>query len=110
VCSSDLGETFPNGVTEDEATNLLKADVTTAEQAVSRLVTVPLTPGQYDALVDFTYNLGAGSLKGSTLLRLLNASKYEDARTQLLKWVNAGGKSQPGLVTRRHAEFDIWGE
>ncbi len=55
-------ESFPDGIAEPQATEILAADVRDAEQAVARLVKVPLTSGQFDALVDFCFNLGAGCL------------------------------------------------
>jgi len=102
------GESFPNGVTEAQATDLLRADVSSAENAVSSLVTVPLTQGQFDALVDFTYNLGAGNLKSSTLLKLLNAGNYQGAADEFPKWNKAGGKVLPGLTIRRQAERSLF--
>ena len=101
-------ESFPNGVTEDQAAQFLAADVQTAEQAVERLVTVPLTQGQFDALVDFTYNLGAGRLEHSTLLVDLNAGNYDAAANQLLLWDHAGAVELAGLKARRQAEYDLW--
>ena len=102
-------ESYPNGVTEEEATALLLQDVQGAEQAVSRLVTVALTQGQFDALVDFTFNLGSGRLAGSTLLADLNAGRYADAKAQLMLWDRAGGKVCTALATRRQAETALWG-
>ncbi len=67
-------ETFPNGLTEAEAVRILATDVFEAQRAVLRLVKVPLTQGQFDALTDFCFNLGAGRLASSTLLKALNAS------------------------------------
>src|SRR5580698_4976530 len=64
-------EAFPNGISEPQADTILASDVSTAERAVCSLVKVALTQGQYDALVDFCFNLGAGRLKNSTLLRCL---------------------------------------
>lgn len=55
------------------------ADVAVAEAVVQRLVKVPLTQGQFDALVDFVFKLGGGRLASSTLLRNLNAGKYDEA-------------------------------
>lgn len=55
-------ERFLDGVDEDEALDLLRQDVAVAERAVLRLISVPLTQGQFDALVLFTFNLGAGAL------------------------------------------------
>jgi lysozyme len=102
------GESFPNGIAEEQATALLVADVQSAVQAVERLVKVPLSQGQFDALVSWTFNLGSGRLATSTMLKDLNAGRYDDAEAQLLTWVNAGGHPQPGLVTRRQAEAALW--
>ncbi|MGA7830684.1 MAG: lysozyme [Terracidiphilus sp.] len=102
-------ESYPNGVTEEEATALLLQDVQSAEQAVSRLVKVALTQGQFDALVDFTFNLGSGRLAGSTLLADLNAGRYADAKAQLMLWDRAVGVVCTALATRRKAETALWG-
>lgn len=104
------GESYPDGISESEAEELLSADVGATCLAVQRLVQVPLSQGQFDALVDFCYNLGEGRLAASTLLRELNAGMYEDARQQLLLWDHAGGQVLPGLQMRRQAEFDLWGQ
>ncbi len=61
-------ECYPQGITEVQAQAILEWDVREAEQAVERLVKVPLTQGQLDALVDFTFNLGSGQLTASILL------------------------------------------
>lgn len=102
------GESFPGGIGEEQATALLTADLRTAEQAVARLVKVPLTQGQFDALVDFVFNLGQGRLAASTLLKDLNAGQYEAAATQLLRWDHAAGQENAGLKARREAEFRLW--
>ncbi|MGD0293348.1 MAG: lysozyme [Terracidiphilus sp.] len=101
-------DSFPNGIDEPQATNLLACDVRDAEQAVQRMVKVPLTQGQFDALVDFTYNLGATRLAASTLLKSLNAGRYDDAAEQLLRWDHAGGQEYAALKTRREAEVELW--
>jgi lysozyme len=102
------GESFPNGVTEAQASTILLADVQAAEQAVERLVKAQLTQGQFDALVDFTFNLGAGRLAGSTLLADLNHGDYASAASQLLLWDHAGGQVSVGLAARRRAEYNLW--
>jgi len=101
-------DSFPNGINELQAANLLACDVRDAEQAVQRLVKVPLTQGQFDALVDFTFNLGSGRLASSTLLKSLNAGRYDDAAEQLLRWDHAGGQENAALKARREAEAELW--
>ena len=101
-------ECFSAGISEAQASELLIADVREAERAVARLVKVPLTQGQFDALVDFCFNLGAGRLASSTLLRILNAGSYRNASEQLLLWNIAGGAVNAGLTARREAEFELW--
>jgi lysozyme len=101
-------DSFPDGITDAEATDILAADVRDAEQAVARLVKVTLAQGQFDALVDFCFNLGSGRLASSTLLKLLNGGRYADAAEQLLRWDQAGGKECPPLKARREAELDLW--
>lgn len=91
-------------ITKERAEDLLRDDVKRFEDQVLRLVKVPLTQGQLDALVSFTYNLGAANLSNSTLLRLLNAGDYKGAAAQFDRWTKAGGKELPGLVKRRAAE------
>ena len=71
---------------------------------VRKVVKVPLTQGQFDAVVDFAYNEGIGRLIGSTLLRLLNAGHYAAAADEFPRWVFQGGKELPGLVKRRARE------
>lgn len=56
------------------------------------------------AIADFSYNLGVGRLKASTLRRKLNGGDYDGARRELMKWVRGGGRVLPGLVTRRAVE------
>ena len=101
-------ESFPGGVSETQAAAILAGDVRTAEMAVGRLVKVLLTQSQFDALVDFTFNLGAGRLAGSTLLAKLNSRDYEGAGEQLLRWDHAGSQEIAGLKARREAEFERW--
>lgn len=91
-------------IKQETAERLLKTGLVSYESDVSRLVKVGLTQGQFDALVSFTYNLGARSLSTSTLLRKLNASDYAGAADEFLRWNKAGGKVLNGLTRRREAE------
>jgi lysozyme len=102
------GESFSEGIDESQAAAILASDVLDAERTVGRLVRVTLTQGQFDALVDFCFNLGAGRLTTSSLLRELNSSRYEIAADQLLRWDFAGGVVNSGLKARRLAEFKLW--
>ena len=91
-------------IKQETAERLLKTGLVSYESDVSRLVKVGLTQGQFDALVSFTYNLGARSLSTSTLLRKLNAGDYAGAADEFLRWNKAGGKVLNGLARRREAE------
>ncbi|HEB4090223.1 TPA: lysozyme [Enterobacter cloacae] len=91
-------------IKQETAERLLKTGMVSYESDVSRLVKVGLTHGQFDALVSFTYNLGARSLSTSTLLRKLNAGDYAGAADEFLRWNKAGGKVLNGLTRRREAE------
>jgi lysozyme len=102
------GESYPNGITEAQAADLLVRDVTTAETAVGCLLRVSVTQGQFDALVDFVYNLGQGRLAESTLLKDLNAGQPDAAALQLLLWDHAGAKECAALKARREAEYQLW--
>ena len=99
---------FAGGVTQAEATELLRKDVRIAERAVLRLISVPLTDGQFDALVSFTFNLGAGALQRSTLRRKVNRGEHEGIPAELMKWVWAAGKKVSGLIRRREIEGALY--
>jgi lysozyme len=100
VSKADVGRTF----TDAQCAELLKADTAVAQAAVARLVKVPITQGQYDALVSFTFNVGASNLKSSTLLRKLNAGDCRGAAAEFPRWNRAKGTVLPGLTTRRARE------
>ncbi|HHS9149989.1 TPA: lysozyme [Enterobacter roggenkampii] len=91
-------------IKQETAERLLKTGLVSYESDVSRMVKVGLTQGKFDALVSFTYNLGARSLSTSTLLRKLNAGDYAGAADEFLRWNKAGGKVLNGLTRRREAE------
>jgi lysozyme len=99
-------------ITIEEAELRLREDLRTAEADVKRYVTVPLTQGQYDALVSFVFNLGAGNFRSSTLLKKLNQGLYNDVPEQIMCWNKArvGGKLTVlnGLTRRRAAEAAIF--
>lgn len=91
-------------LTPAEGLELLRSDVRHFERAVESLVNVPLTQHQFDALVSFAFNLGAGALGGSTLLKYINRKRWESAAREFGKWVYADGQKLEGLVRRRREE------
>jgi lysozyme len=101
-------QSFPNGIDKAFAEQILAHDVRDAEAYVTRLVKVKLTQGQFDALVDFVFNLGVDRLAHSTALMELNAGHYDAAAEQLLLWDHAGNKEITALKARREAEVMLW--
>lgn len=107
-------------ITPEKAKALLAADLRKFCFGVSEAVHVPLTDNQFAALVSFAFNVGIGSskeskfgasgFKGSTLLKKLNAGDYDAVPGELKKWVNAGGAPSLGLISRRKAEAELWGQ
>lgn len=95
-------------VTKEECEAILKRDMKQYEDGVNKLVKVGLTQGQFDALVDFAYNAGVGALQKSTLLKKVNAGKFDEVPAEFMKWTKGGGKELPGLVRRRRAEVKLW--
>lgn len=101
-------EDFSAGIDEALGEELLRQDAQIAERAVLRLINVPLTDGQFDALVSFTYNLGGGALQRSTLRRKINREEHAEVPEQFMRWVWAGGRKLKGLVRRREAEVKLY--
>ena len=95
-----------------ECNEMLIADLHEAGNDVRRYVNVPLSQNQYDALVSFVFNLGAGNFKSSTLLKRLNQGRYEDVPAQLLRWnkarVDGVLTELRGLTRRRTAEAALF--
>lgn len=104
------GESYPNGITREEARHLLSSDVRQAVEAVRRNVHVDLTQPQFDALVSFTYNVGATAFAHSTPLRRLNAGDAKGAAEEFKRWVHIPAEPEPdhGLTNRRNAERNLF--
>lgn len=94
--------------TEAEAEIYLENDLQNAGKMVEEYVDVPLTQNQFDALCVFTYNVGGGAFRASTLLILLNDKRYSDAAAQFPRWSKSNGIVLRGLVLRRAAERDLF--
>lgn len=95
-------------ITDAEADEILKRDLGQYEAAVAQAVRVELSDNQFAALVSFTYNVGVGNFRKSTLLKKLNAGNYDAVPGELAKWNKAGGKTLRGLSNRRAAEAGLW--
>lgn len=91
-------------ISQDQAQTQFERDVDAAGAVVSRLTTVPLTQGQFDALTDFVFNEGQTNFASSTLLKKLNAGDYVGAAAEFKKWVYAGGQVLDTLVARRQTD------
>jgi len=104
VVRGDERDLFADGINEEEARDLLQRDVRWAERGVLRLIDVPLTDGQFDALVSFTFNLGTGALQRSTLRRKVNREEHAQVPREFMRWVWADGRRMKGLIKRRAAE------
>lgn len=97
-------------ITQARAEQLLRDDLASAERAVEKLVSVPISDNQFAALVSFIFNLGSGNLAKSTLLRKLNRRDYAGAAEQFGRWIFAGKppKALPGLIKRRARERELF--
>lgn len=95
-------------ITSAQAQDLLAQDVQGATACVNNVVAVKLTQEEFDALVDFVFNLGAGAFSGSTMLRRLNAGDFTGAAAQFDLWDRAGGAVVAGLLRRRQEEADLF--
>ena len=113
-CSANvltIGYGHTGGVKEDdtisqpEADELLENDIAKFEEYVSDNVIVELKQYQFDALVAWTFNLGVGNLRSSTMLKKLNEyGDYDSVPSEMKRWNKAGGKTLDGLIRRRKAE------
>lgn len=94
------------------AEELLRRDVREVERVLNESVKVPLSQSQFDALVSFVFNVGAGKFLQSTLLKKLNAGDFKGAADEFLRWTKAKQNAEyvelPGLLKRRQAERQLF--
>jgi len=96
-------------ISEERATQLLQNMLKTFEKYVDSYTRDDITQHQFDALVCFAYNVGVGSLKSSTLLKLVNTNPSDPLiKNEFLKWNKAAGKVLKGLTIRRQAEAELY--
>jgi len=91
-------------ITQEQAEHFLQEDIAVCVAEINRHVGVTLTQGEFDALVDFAFNLGFHALETSTLWKLIQAHDFAGAAAQFPRWDKAGGKKVEGLLRRRLAE------
>ncbi len=103
-----LGVTIDTTCDEAQAEAWLLADVAPCEAAIVDNVTVQLTQNQYDATIDWIFNLGEENFKSSTFLKKLNTGDFDGAANEMLKWDKADGHVLRGLVNRRQAEAQMF--
>jgi lysozyme len=99
---------YRNGLTEEQCWALLDQDLDGAEKCINSAVKVTLNQNQFDALVSFVFNVGESAFKDSTLLKLLNDSKYSEVPAQLRRWNKDNGHVVKGLINRREKEIVLW--
>jgi lysozyme len=96
-------------ITIPEAEKLLEQDLSVFQKVVTNNVKVPLTNSQFGALVSFSFNVGEGAFKKSTVLKKLNSGNYKLASQEMLRWTRDSRKRiLPGLVRRRQAEVKLF--
>ena len=99
-----LGVSAGETCTEEQANNWMGEDLEVTEDAVTRMVTVPINQNQFDALVSLGYNIGITALKNSHLMAYLNASAVKAASAEFLAWNHVNGVVDAGLTRRRESE------
>ena len=99
---------YRDGITGEQAMMLLAKDVRRFEDGIARVITSMLAGHQFDALVSFAFNVGVEAFRSSTLLKRINAGRFEDVPAQMRRWIYSGGATWDGLVTRREVEIERW--
>jgi GH24 family phage-related lysozyme (muramidase) len=109
-CSGAEPPALRRGISEAQADAMLAENMRRAQRAVMSLVKTQLSDGQYAALCDFTYNVGATMLQKSTLLQLINAGEHERVPAELRRWTLVGGKEHRALKLRRERQIGLYFE
>lgn len=95
-------------ITYEQAEDFLKKDLEKFEKSVNKYVNVEVTQSMFDALISFSFNVGATAFRKSTLLQQLNKGDYNSAADEFLRWNKGGGKVLAGLTKRRKAEKQLF--
>lgn len=95
-------------ITGEQAEQMLQRDLVKFEEAIAKLVHIPLNENQFSALCVFVYNIGTGAFSQSTLLKKLNANDIQGAANEFPRWCKANDKELAGLKRRREAERKLF--
>lgn len=122
-CSADIwtaglghtqGVTQDTVLTEQQAAEFFVKDIATAERVVNKHITQTPSQGEYDMMVSFVFNLGAGNFARSTLLKKFNRGDRAGACNEYPRWVFVNGKdcrleksNCAGIPKRRSKEQDV---
>ncbi|MGC3003762.1 lysozyme [Streptomyces sp. G35A] len=108
-CYGHTGNELKKGqvFTDEQCLDQLAEDLLEHDKKMLRYVYVPLSEEEHAAYLSFTYNVGVGAFKNSTLLKKLNAGDRVGACNELTRWNKAGGKVLNGLTKRRQAEREM---
>jgi RHS repeat-associated protein len=104
------GEGFDEPLSVDDGMRLFQQDIANLVDPFlgSDTIKIALSQHQIDALGSFIFNVGGGAFSRSTLLRRVNAGKFEAAAREFRRWIYSGGRVTPGLETRRAEEAEIF--
>lgn len=97
-----------NGLSEEDAMELLKKDLNHTENVVSFYCETPLNQNQFDSLVSFVFNITPGLFRSSDMLKYINDEDFNKAAEEFKRWVNYKGKELPELVMRRQIEEELF--
>jgi GH24 family phage-related lysozyme (muramidase) len=103
-----LPDSYPKSFTQADVDAFLVEDVSRVDRQLNMLLTMPIKQCQYDALVSFTFNLGIGTFKSSSIYKALLKQDYVTAGKFILKYIYANHKVSKGLQTRRELEYNLY--
>jgi lysozyme len=102
------GEILQYPMSKEFAEQLLLQDLIKTEMLIRPMIKVDIHPYMLDALVSFSFNVGAYAFKSSTLRKKLNSGEWYECAEQFLRWIYAGGKKLTGLIKRRQEERELF--
>lgn len=108
----EAGEFCPDKITVEQGEKYLSDDIAKAERAINRTVKVPLKQNQFDSLVSFVYNIGAGAWATCDSLGILNSGERHRMPARMMMWVKVDKNGvkvvDEGLINRRLKEVRLW--